>query len=60
MFLIWKKWDKNWSYFCVLVPNGAGNVEVDEISQEEAFEEKLREAMDLAGQKSAQGIVISK
>jgi len=37
------------------VPNGAGNVEVDEISQEEAFEEKLREAMDLAGQKSAQG-----
>ena len=25
------------------------------MSQEEAFEEKLREAMDLAGQKSAQG-----
>ena len=43
------------SYFYLLVPNGAGNVEVDEISQEEAFEEKLREAMDLAGQKSAQG-----
>lgn len=28
---------------------------VDEQSQEEAFEEKLREAMDLASQKSAQG-----
>ena len=29
--------------------------QVDEFSQEEIFEEKLREAMDLAGQKSAQG-----
>ena len=28
---------------------------IDEFSQEEVFEEKLREAMDLAGQKSAQG-----
>ena len=28
---------------------------VDEISQEEVFEEKLQEAMDLASQKSAQG-----
>ena len=28
---------------------------LDEFSQEEVFEEKLREAMDLAGQKSAQG-----
>ena len=28
---------------------------IDEISQEEVFEEKLREAMDLATQKSAQG-----
>ena len=29
--------------------------QIDEFSQEEIFEEKLREAMDLAGQKSAQG-----
>lgn len=28
---------------------------IDELSQDEIFEEKLREAMDLAGQKSAQG-----
>lgn len=33
--------------------NGADAV--DELSQEEVFEEKMREAMDLAGQKSAQG-----
>lgn len=36
------------------VTNGAEGG-VDELSQEEAFEEKLRDAMDLASQKSAQG-----
>ena len=43
--------------YCVLffpVTNGAEGG-VDELSQEEAFEEKLRDAMDLASQKSAQG-----
>lgn len=35
--------------------NGTQADEVDELSKEEVFEEKLREAMDLAGQKSAQG-----
>lgn len=37
------------------VVNGAEKEGVDELSQEEVFEEKLREAMDLATQKSAQG-----
>ena len=41
---------------CIIFPvtNGAEGG-VDELSQEEAFEEKLRDAMDLASQKSAQG-----
>ena len=34
---------------------GADGGGIDELSQEEVFEEKLREAMDLASQKSAQG-----
>ena len=42
------------SYFFSVV-KGDENAGVDELSQEEVFEEKLREAMDLATQKSAQG-----
>ena len=42
------------SYF-FSVAKGDENAGVDELSQEEVFEEKLREAMDLATQKSAQG-----
>jgi hypothetical protein len=42
--------------FFISVVNGAEKEGVDELSQEEVFEEKLREAMDLATQKSAQGM----
>ena len=46
---------QNYNFFhSILVVNG-GEPGVDEVSQEEVFEEKLKEAMDLAGQKSAQG-----
>lgn len=46
------------SYMKEDVANGDGNAaggQVDELSQDEIFEEKLREAMDLASQKSGQG-----
>ena len=45
------------SYFFPVI-KGDENAGVDELSQEEVFEEKLREAMDLATQKSAQGTVV--
>jgi len=41
------------------VVKGDENAGVDELSQEEVFEEKLREAMDLATQKSAHWVEVN-